>query len=212
MKKVIEIKVWGNGRKGLWSYGNTIDIPASYVEISLGNAFLTRKIKECSKTVYISMVKDGSYSVPQSLWASKKIVEKVKKLEEETRAVRQNKRLQAQQSYEKKVLAVISNIFPRMPEGDKEDILDSFDVGSGTVGRSSTLDLEEKINKAVWAHIRHTHTQYDELMRDEMDRIADDTQGWDYDDRREEFENKKYEIREWVRPEIQKKFDEWKKT
>ena len=46
-------------------------------------------------------------------------------------------------------------------------------VGSGRVGRTSSLPTEEKVRRAVVAHVRHCHTDYEDLLR-----------GWHDDDDR----------------------------
>ena len=71
------------------------------------------------------------------------------------------------------------------------------------------IDLTEKIQRAVWAHIRHRYTDYDELMRSEMNEIADSTLGWNCEERQEEFDRKKGEIRGWVKDKIEKKLTGW---
>ncbi len=46
-------------------------------------------------------------------------------------------------------------------------------VGSGRVGRTSTLTTDEKVHLAVVAHVRHCHTDYEQLLdgfSDEEDR------------------------------------------
>jgi hypothetical protein len=62
-------------------------------------------------------------------------------------------------------------MYPGCPEDEAEDIVDhAFEVGSGRVGRTSDLDLVDKIRLAVVAHVRHTHTDYDELLQEIYDR------------------------------------------
>ncbi|KAL9107738.1 MAG: hypothetical protein Q9187_008386, partial [Circinaria calcarea] len=50
-----------------------------------------------------------------------------------------------------------------------------FQKGSGRVGRSTTLTDDEKITKAVIAHIRHTETPYDNLLRQATDHCPKET-------------------------------------
>lgn len=58
-----------------------------------------------------------------------------------------------------------------MPVDSLEIILDhAFLKGSGRVGRTATKTDERKAILAVEAHIRHTHTPYEELMDAGMER------------------------------------------
>jgi hypothetical protein len=59
--------------------------------------------------------------------------------------------------------------YPSMPEREAEEIASFATVrGSGRVGRSSLAD--DPIKAATIAHIRHTHTEYDDLLEDGYDR------------------------------------------
>ena len=58
-----------------------------------------------------------------------------------------------------------------MPEQEAGWIADhAFEVGSGRVGRSCSVDLEVKIELAALAHIRHNHTSYDDLLNQGRER------------------------------------------
>lgn len=53
-----------------------------------------------------------------------------------------------------------------MPDDSLDVILQhAYMKGSGRVGRTSTTSDERKALLAVEAHIRHTHTPYDHLLR-----------------------------------------------
>lgn len=52
-----------------------------------------------------------------------------------------------------------------MPDDDRRTVLrHAFQKGSGRVGRTARIEDEEKVRLAVEAHIRHLHTEYDELL------------------------------------------------
>jgi hypothetical protein len=56
--------------------------------------------------------------------------------------------------------------FPKMPGSERELILKhGFKKHSRRVGRTASLTLEKKVMLAVIAHVRHTHTEYDTLLR-----------------------------------------------
>lgn len=180
-----EVKVWGEGTKGLWSFGKIVNIPASYVEVRSGDAFLTRKIKELAKTVYIRMKrsKSGGYSSAVGVLAPTELVEAAKVEASRSKADRQKKRAsttayRAKKEVERKaeVKAMMLEMYPNMPPKEAGWIVDhAFEVGSGRVGRTSLICMDEKIELAVQAYIRHTHTEYDSLLND----------GWSREDARE---------------------------
>ncbi|EJT76871.1 hypothetical protein GGTG_06785 [Gaeumannomyces tritici R3-111a-1] len=64
---------------------------------------------------------------------------------------------------------VIRDLFPRMPNTDRQMIIDhSFRKGqeNRTVGLAANITLSRRVQLAVLAHIRHTHTRYDQLIRE----------------------------------------------
>lgn len=57
--------------------------------------------------------------------------------------------------------------YPAMPATDVEAVVARATVvGSGRVGRTKTLELAEIVRLAVRAHVRHTHTDYDDRLDD----------------------------------------------
>jgi hypothetical protein len=63
--------------------------------------------------------------------------------------------------------------FPAAPAGAERIIADhACRKYSGRVGRSAAAKRfdDEAIDLAVWAHIRHVHTAYDELLTEGMER------------------------------------------
>ena len=68
---------------------------------------------------------------------------------------------------DKKNRDAIRRLFPCMPIDSAETILEhGFQKGSGRVGRTTTLDEDQKVKLAVEAHIRHNFTPYEELLRE----------------------------------------------
>jgi hypothetical protein len=62
--------------------------------------------------------------------------------------------------------AEITKQFPKIPDSEKEAVLKhGFKKHSGRVGRTSNLSLSQKVLFAISAHVRHTHTEYDALLR-----------------------------------------------
>lgn len=61
--------------------------------------------------------------------------------------------------------AAILRQYPRIPVQDIDLVLGhGFAKGTGRVGRTGTLTMEEKVTLAVTAHVRHTHTSYDSIL------------------------------------------------
>ncbi len=169
-----EILVWGEGRVGLWSFDQTIDIPEDYEEIPLGDPFLTRRVKELSETVYVRMVKvyKKRPSARVALLAPREAVAAAREEAERTASLRAEKREAAAVSRARKesrnsdeALAELKRLLPGIPDGEAAQVIErAFTVGSGRVGRSGKLELGEKLELAVRAHIRHQHTNYDHLL------------------------------------------------
>ncbi|KAL7799879.1 hypothetical protein V8C37DRAFT_365823 [Trichoderma ceciliae] len=78
----------------------------------------------------------------------------------------------SQRAYHAQVDAAIRDLFPRVPNTDRQMIIEhSFTRGSTNrsehpVGFSEDIPLSRRVQLAVLAHIRHTHTRYDALLRE----------------------------------------------
>ncbi|KAL9129092.1 MAG: hypothetical protein Q9217_002364 [Psora testacea] len=63
----------------------------------------------------------------------------------------------------------IEDLFPKIPRLDLHEIVSrAFDKTRNLVGTASGTSLVRRANLAVVAHIRHTYTNYDELLRSGM--------------------------------------------
>ncbi|KAL9087137.1 MAG: hypothetical protein Q9165_006788 [Trypethelium subeluteriae] len=66
-----------------------------------------------------------------------------------------------------KARAALAERYVAMPGADMDAILArAFAKGSGNVGRTTTLDPARRASLAVEAHVRHTYTEYDGLLRE----------------------------------------------
>ncbi len=168
------IKVWGEGRSGLWSVGGLVDIPDEFVEIPTGDAFITRKVKELAETAYVRMkkYKRGGFSRAVGVLIPKPVLEAAKRLAGQTEESRLKHRKAAtgfrqrkEARFREEVTARMLVLFPKMPPDEARLVAEhAFEVGSGRVGRTTSVDLDVKIKLAVKARIRHQHTDYDELL------------------------------------------------
>jgi hypothetical protein len=181
-----EIKVWGQGTKGLWSFGRSIDIPDGYVEVPPGDTFLTRRIKHLAEVVYVRMrrKKRLGLSVPVGLLAPEAVVLEATQEAEGTsegraeRAARsRGYRARKEEKRRSEVAEKVRAMLPGMPPDEAEAIVGhAYEVGSGRVGRTTKLGDDERIELAVRAHIRHCRTDYDALL----------ASGWDRESAREQ--------------------------
>jgi hypothetical protein len=169
-----QIQVWRSGMTGLSSYGQPIDTPSGYVSVSLGDPFVTRKLKERAGKIYLRMVNQSraAHSKPAAILAPKDIVDGVLAEAEASKERRQAQRVKARKnrqaresSRQAEIVELVKKQYPGMPDFTAEGIVShAFEVGNGRVGRSSDVDLDEQIRLAVVAHIRHCQTDYDEIL------------------------------------------------
>ncbi|KAH7153106.1 hypothetical protein EDB81DRAFT_446312 [Dactylonectria macrodidyma] len=79
---------------------------------------------------------------------------------------------ESQEEYDAQVDAAIRDLFPRVPNTDRQMIIEhSFRRGTTfkgdkPVGLSDDITLARRVQLAVLAHIRHTHTRYDTLLKE----------------------------------------------
>lgn len=78
----------------------------------------------------------------------------------------------SQEEYHVQVDAAIRDLFPRIPNTDRQDIIDhSFTQGRSLikgeipVGLCDDITLARRVQLAVLAHIRHAHTRYDDILK-----------------------------------------------
>ncbi|KAI3327987.1 hypothetical protein HD806DRAFT_549857 [Xylariaceae sp. AK1471] len=68
--------------------------------------------------------------------------------------------------------AVLRDLFPRIPNTDRQEIVDHAFKKDGTfngefkVGMAKDITLARRVQLAALAHIRHTHTRYDQLLKE----------------------------------------------
>jgi hypothetical protein len=67
--------------------------------------------------------------------------------------------------YQREFADTLRRMFPRMPARDVEAVTQhTTEVGAGTVGRTRLRGIEDRVMLATIAHIRHTYTNYDDLV------------------------------------------------
>jgi hypothetical protein len=137
------------------------------------------------------------FSTAIGLLAPPQIVEEVLADAKQTKAMRKvssakaavyRSRKEAERNQQR--IELLKQKLPSIPAGDADQIVErAFEVGSGRVGRTSSLSDEEKLHAATIAHIRHCHTNYETMLDQGIERE---------------------EARECVAGTIQRVYDEWK--
>ncbi|KAI5815635.1 hypothetical protein BZA77DRAFT_388319 [Pyronema omphalodes] len=144
----------------------TRPVKHGYIFVRAGNVYITRTIKRlckqqkiCLYTVIIGRTTLG-VQVPASVYHA------AVELEKDTEAARR-KAVDSKDIRERKeAMGCLKGLFTKIPEKDAERVVGyAFKKRTGRVGRTGNLPLEERLRMATIAHIRHTHTDYDERLK-----------------------------------------------
>lgn len=167
------IKVWGEGRSNLWSFGATVTVPEGYAYLPAGDGSRTRTVMKAARQqgspVYAVMQKQGKkgYSRQVGVWVPAALLALPVNRTPAARLAEQ--RAQKQRREIASFAAAILEEFPGCPAEEAELIARyACKTGSGRVGRSRTAD--DPVRAAVVAHVRHIHTEYDTLLLDGIER------------------------------------------
>ncbi|KAF1362815.1 hypothetical protein EJ07DRAFT_106507 [Lizonia empirigonia] len=64
------------------------------------------------------------------------------------------------------ISGAVREMFPKIPEADLSSIVNhAFEEGTNRVGNAKELSLARRVQLAVVAHIRHTYTEYDKMLK-----------------------------------------------
>lgn len=164
------------------SFGR-IPVPEGWDLLQAGDPLLTRRVKGRGKWwEYCRAYKTKSYDLTLGIFAPVEIIqEECKKVAFERTTESYKQRLQKSRKTRRKKEAQYTDEFKKAcfqflnfaPEYEglawtiaEEAAALASEVGSGRVGRTSTLTLEEKAELATRAFIRHNFTNYDEGLAD----------------------------------------------
>jgi hypothetical protein len=141
-------------------------MPQGYAFLSKGVAFKTlhcRKLtREAGQLLYV--VVDNKKTL--GLRAPKPIVAQVHQKAKQTLTTRRAVVQKRDDLDIARTTKELRSQFPQMPSSERELILQhGFKKHSRRVGRTASLTLEKKVKLAAIAHLRHTHTEYDTLLR-----------------------------------------------
>lgn len=142
-------------------------VPRGYSLVPKGNVYVTgncrKQTQAADRTVFLvvnTKEKQIGIAVPTEIY------EDVKQKEAETRATRAANVDRRDNSIKNEFKKVILTEFPSLPLEDLPKILEkALKKRAGKVGRTGQLSERRKAKLAVRAHIRHCHTQYDNLLR-----------------------------------------------
>jgi hypothetical protein len=180
-------------REGLWTPEHgAVEIPAEWDFLPSGDAFVTRTVKAAG--VYWLSWDPKTRTSPhrrlRGLWAPKDAIAVAQAKAEETAAKRAvalvsgaRQRARQEERHREELRGAILAYLAFAPEHAalaqeiaEEAATRAAVVGSGRVGRTRRLSLEDRAALAARASIRHQHTRYE----DELDRLAF-LEGWDAD-------------------------------
>ena len=180
-------------RQGWWNpeHGD-VDIPDGWEYLPTGDALLTRTVKAAG-VYWLSWAprrRNRPHRRLQGLWAPAAAIRAAEERARQTAAKRAATRAQSERSrarheqrYQVELREAILGFLNFSPAyaGLAEQIAEDTAahaavVGSGRVGRTQLLSLEQKAELAARAHIRHRYTSY----HHELDQIPFDA--WDEDD------------------------------
>jgi hypothetical protein len=153
--------------------------PMDWDFLEAGNAYVTRKAKELGPHwIVIHSSRTLRLTITDGILAPRINIEKARQLAEETKQrreeARERSRRQREKTNQKRAeefrVAVIKylNFDPKHSElADRiarEATETAMEPGSGRVGRTSKLTMEDKARLAAEATIRHSYTNYDETL------------------------------------------------
>jgi hypothetical protein len=162
---------------GLRAYGyDSVEVPEDWEYLPRGNAFLTRRAKKGPHWVLMgSYNKREGYRRSKGVYAPSATIEEARVAEQATaekrEQSRERSRLRREKSearYRREFRGACIRFLDFAPEHSDlaewiaiETAEHACEVHSERVGRTSRLDMDEKVVLAVRAHIRHTYTFYD---------------------------------------------------
>jgi hypothetical protein len=170
-------------REGGWWHPDhgDVEIPDGWALLPAGDAYLTRTVAEAGPHWIAWRPGDRRRRRRRQrlgLWAPEENIELAEGQAERTAADRARarerdavKRDRTEQAYRDELVAAIvtwldfaeehGELAARIAQATADH---AAVVGSGRVGRTSTLSLEEKAALAARAHIRHHHTDYEDQL------------------------------------------------
>ncbi|KAH6627570.1 hypothetical protein F5144DRAFT_576273 [Chaetomium tenue] len=156
-------------------------MPKGYRFVPKGNVYITKncrkKTHEAERTLYVVVNKKGK---PTGLRCPAYIHNAVMSENKATAAQRAAAVQKRDAVIEDNFEETIMKLFPKIPKTEVPQILKhSLKKHSRRVGRTGTVALQDRVKLAVRAHIRHVHTEYDELLKHGASRPIAREKIWD---------------------------------
>ncbi|KAK2877098.1 hypothetical protein FQN49_001421 [Arthroderma sp. PD_2] len=143
--------------------------PSGYGFVPKGDVYITRKCRsqthDLGSTVY-TVYSSTTYE-QTGLYVPIDVRAAVELESHDTSDARKQAVAQKDARDRRKARELLLREFPNMPKSDLDAVLNhAFLKGSRRVGRSGKVASEEdKVRLAVEAHIRHVHTEYDDMIK-----------------------------------------------
>lgn len=156
-------------------------MPKGYVFVPKGNVYITKncrkKTHEADKTLYVVVDKRNK---PIGLRCPADIYSAVMSQNKATATQRAEAVQKRDAAMEENFEDAIVKLFPKIPKTEIPQIIKhSLKKHSRRVGRTSKVALQDRVKLAVRAHIRHVHTDYDQLLKQGVSRTVAREKVWD---------------------------------
>jgi hypothetical protein len=155
-------------------------MPKGYRFVPKGNVYITKncrkKTHDADKTLYVVVDKrDKPLGLRCPAYIYHAVMREHKATAEQRAAAVQKRDAAIEESFEEAMVT----LFPKIPKAEIPQILrHSLKKHSRRVGRTGTVALHDRVKLAVRAHIRHMHTDYDQLLKQGVDRATAREKVW----------------------------------
>lgn len=155
-------------------------MPPGYVFVPKGDVYVTKNCRKethaAGQNVYVVVNKRRK---PIGLRCPASIVKAVQDSDQATAAKRAEAVQKRDAAIEGDFEQALKRLFPNTPKESIPRIVShAVKKRSRRVGRSGTVQLDDKVKLAVRAHIRHQHTEYEQLLRQGTSREEARRQVW----------------------------------
>ncbi|KAK0637421.1 hypothetical protein B0T17DRAFT_485061, partial [Bombardia bombarda] len=156
-------------------------MPPGYQFVPKGDVYITKNCRkrthEADQPLYVVVSKDHK---PLGLRCPTSIYDAVLADHQATASKRADAVQKRDAAIEGSFENTIVKLFPKIPKAAIPKIVShAVKKHSRRVGRAGTVDLDERVHLAVRAHIRHVHTDYDQLLKAGMGKQAARGKIWD---------------------------------
>lgn len=159
----------------------TTPMPQGYTFVPKGNVYITKncrkKTHEAERSLYVVLDKRKKLV---GLRCPTSIYEMVVSQDQATAPQRAEAVLKRDAAIEDNFEEALLGLFPKMPKTEVQQVLKhALKKRSRRVGRTSRVSLQDRVKLAVHAHIRHVHTDYDQLLKQGSNKSRARQEVWD---------------------------------